>query len=577
MSNIPKDLAAAFTHGAYQNHYLIYARKSTDEANNQKNSITYQGKENLRFAEREGYKIAPISIQGFCTNGIVTEKHSGFKETDALTISDDGTVKYQIDRPKFQQLLQHLNQGHFKGVICLCWDRISRNRGDDTIIRKLMRRGVDVRFVYANYDRTSAGELHMDIDGMFAQHHSRVTSEKIKLATRAKREEGKCTYRAPIGYLNTGTMDHKPLDPERAPIIKELFELCAKGTWSLSDLTAHANAQGLTGTPSRSPRSQTEILEDDGETSQLKPKTCRPMQINRIHKILTNPFYTGRIIGPDGLHIHSTSHDALVDDATFAKVQAALGRRKVSTRYTEKVDHVLRGFIRCAQCNRVYTPYTKKGILYFNARCAPGCSNTLKNINEQQVTTHIHEMLGKLRFSKDELAKLDACADTDVALLEERHRREEEQTERKRKKVRGDLTYLRANQLVLLQTGVYTPDTLMEERQKLETKLDTIRDRDDLSEAAMRELVDEVVQVSELLKNLVPLYENANSGEKERITRAIVSELHLDQNTVAIRPKTGLEPIFDRKILLCDPKKWLSELSEQSVGVSLQSRLRELI
>jgi len=40
-------------------------------------------------------------------------------------------------------MLQFVSLGYFKGVVCLCWDRISRNKGDDTVVRKLMRRGVD--------------------------------------------------------------------------------------------------------------------------------------------------------------------------------------------------------------------------------------------------------------------------------------------------------------------------------------------------------------------------------------------------------------------------------------------------
>lgn len=560
MSAVQTELQSAIKRGQFKHQYLIYSRKSTDEADNQKNSISYQGKENLRFANREGYSIAPISIRGFCSEGIIAEKHSGFKETDALQILDDGRVQYQIERPKFQHLLQHLNKGHFKGVICLCWDRISRNRGDDTIIRKLMHRGVDVRFVYANYDNSSAGELHMDIDGMFAQHHSRVTSEKIKLATKTKREEGKCTYRAPLGYLNEGNIDHKPLDPERAPIIKELFDLCAAGDWSISDLTAHANAQGLKGTPSRSPRTKREILEDDDDTSVLKPKTCRPMTITRIHKLLQNRFYTGRVIGPDGVYIKSTSHTALVDDETFAKAQQSLRKRKVSTRYAETVDHPFRGFVRCAQCRRVYTPYEQKGHRYYSSRCLKGCSNTLRNINEALIDAHIKDMLAGLQFTDEELAELDARADTEVAVLEQRRRQEEDRIERQRKKLKDDLSYLRSNQLTLLQTGVYTPEGLSQERTDLEVKLAALDEKEAFSEEAMRALAQQVVTVSELLKSVVLLYEKANSAEKEQISKNLVSELLLDQNSVIFRPKIGLEPIFERKVSFCEPNTCLSEL-----------------
>src|SRR5260221_2613734 len=106
-----------------------------------------------------------------------------------------------------------LSHTYFKGVICLCWYRASRNKGDDTIIRKLMKAGVDIRFTLAQYDKTSAGELHMDIDGMFSEHHSRVTREKVTITFRNARARGLCTHRAPVGYLNPGGMEHKPFDP----------------------------------------------------------------------------------------------------------------------------------------------------------------------------------------------------------------------------------------------------------------------------------------------------------------------------------------------------------------------------
>src|ERR1035437_7173571 len=218
--------------GKYREYYLIYNRKSTDDEDNQKNSIPYQKSENARFAFKEKLPIALITIKGVCADGVISEKHSGFKEDDYINITDGGMVQYRIDRPKFQKLFQFLIAGYFKGIVCLCWDRISRNKGDDTLIRKLMSNGVDVRFAFATYDKSSSGELHMDIDGMFAQHYSRVTSEKITETLRKARGDGICTYKAPIGYLNEGNMDHQPLDPVRVPIIKQMFEYYATGDWS---------------------------------------------------------------------------------------------------------------------------------------------------------------------------------------------------------------------------------------------------------------------------------------------------------------------------------------------------------
>lgn len=79
--------------GNYRDTYLIYGRKSTDEADNQKNSISYQRSENARYADREKLPVALITIKGFCADGIVSEKHSGFTEDNDISITDDGLVQ----------------------------------------------------------------------------------------------------------------------------------------------------------------------------------------------------------------------------------------------------------------------------------------------------------------------------------------------------------------------------------------------------------------------------------------------------------------------------------------------------
>ena len=564
-------LLKEITSGKYQDCYLVYNRKSTDEADNQKNSISYQKSENTRFAYRENLPLAPITLAGFCTNGVISEKHSGFKEGDDLLITDEGVVQYRIDRPKFQQLLQHLSRGYFKGMICLCWDRISRNKGDDTIVRKLMRKGVDVRFVYATYDKSSAGELHMDIDGMFAQHHSRVTSEKVTISTRNSRQKGICTYRAPIGYLNTGRMDHKPLDPVRAPIIKDMFQLYATGDWSLADIARHAATQGFTTVPMRPRRSKEEMLADEGEEV-VRDKISRPVTENHISRILTNPFYTGKLLDSDGQYIASASHEALIDEDTFNQVQALLAKKKVSVHYAEKLDHPLRGVVRCAYCHRVYTPYEKKGILYFNARCPKGCANTKKNCNFDFITEKIRGLIANLYFTEDELADLEARASTDISLLEERRIEEYGEIERQKKRIQDELSYLRANRLTLLKAGVYSPESLVAEQSRLEGEYDGLHQKEMISEEAMRELMKDVITLSELIKSSITHYDFANPHEKENIVRVIFSELSIAQDRLEYKVKRGFESFTDRLSAVCDPTAWLSELYRDRKLISTNIR-----
>ena len=547
--------------GVYRNSYLVYNRKSTDEPNNQKNSIKYQKSENLRFAMRERLPIASVSLDGLCLDGIISEKHSGFKEDIELTFGKDGTVQYKIDRPKFYRLVEYLSKGYFKGVVFLCWDRASRNKGDNNIIEKLIRQGIDLRFTLATYDKTSSGALHMDIDGMFAQHHSRVTSEKVSLSIRNQRSKGICTYKAPVGYLNSGSMEHKPFDSIRAPIVKQLFEKYAEGNWSLADLARWANAQGLTMPPVRKRRTKEDMLSEEVEDNMtvLEP-VSRPIRANNVHKILTSPFYTGKIFGNDGQLIASNSHSALISDALFSVVQSLMRKKNVSVHYTQKLVSPYRGMVRCAECKRVYTPYTQKGIMYYGCRCNTACGNSRKNFNISFLEQEIGDRLRTISFTEAELDELNARTQTDIALLEKKRNTEIDQIERKKRKVREDLNYLRSNKLALLRTGVYTVETYMEEEFSLDKELSVLQTHEQASDASMHEVIQDVTELSELLKDLYLTYKKGNSNEKEEILRKLFSELYFSENTFTCKWKNGLQLLENRFNLICAQTTWISEL-----------------
>ncbi len=546
-----KELIEAILKGVFRDFYLIYNRRSMDEAESQKNSISYQKSENTKFAFREHLPIAQLTIKGFVADGIISESHSGFTEDDDVVITEEGLVQYRIDRPKFQRMLQFVSQGYFKGVICLCWDRISRNKGDDTVIRKLMRKGVDFRFAYAEYEKSSSGALHMDIDGMFSQHHSRVTSEKVTITIKNSRDKGLCTYRAPIGYLNNGSMEEKPLDPERAPIIKQMYELYATGDWSLSDIARWANEQGFTTVPMRRRRTKEEMLAEEDEVEEI-PKVARPVTENHISRILSNRFYTGRTLNNQGEYVPSNSHEAIVSDELFEEVQKQLKKKTTSIHYTEKLDQPLRGVCRCAYCERVYTPYMKKGIQYYNSRCTKSCKNTDKNLSFDKIDKKISGLITSLYFTDDEIEQMDARAGTDIALLEEKRQKELDKVERKKKKVREDLAYIRSNKLTLLKTGVYTPEGLIEEEEKLNDELSELQNAEQASDVAMHETMKEVQKLSELIKNVAIYYQFAKPHEKEQIVRVIFSELYISQDTLQFKVKKGFEAFENRFVALCD-------------------------
>lgn len=550
--------------GAYQSQYLIYCRKSTDDTENQKNSLEHQESECVRFAEQAGLRIASVTLDGLCSNGIVRESHSGFKEDDGLTFTKDGRVQYRIARPKFNRLVQFLNDSCFAGIVCMSWDRLSRNKTDNAIITKLIRQGRDIQFVTATYDDTSAGALHMDIDGMFAQHHSRVTKEKVTNAMRKLRDEGVVVYLAPLGYQNTGkkykdvrSTEHKPFDPVRAPIVREIFEKYATGDWSMPELAAWANEQGLTNFPKRRPRTRAEMLSEDEVVIEpiAKPITC-----NNIYYMLRNRFYTGLMLNSRGDWIPSLSHKPLIDAELFERVQELRTKKQVSIRYKETLGHVLRGFVRCTQCRRVYTPYTKKGNQYFGARCAPGCGNTKKSCNLRYIETELSNHLPELFFTPDELVELDQRADQGQASLEAKLKEERAQAERKRRKLSEDLSYLRGNRIDLLRSGVYTPESYVAEEERLLREQAEMGEEMSIPDIDLREAMADATKLSELLKRLTLYYEEAISPDKEDIVRCLFSELTMSDQTLAYSLKSEFQVLEKRDVVSSAPDAWLSEL-----------------
>lgn len=563
--------------GKYRHCYLLYARRSTDEPNNQKNSLTYQRAENGKFAERERLPIAPLLLKSFCVDGIISERHSGFEEDNNISINKAGMVQYRIERPKFHQLIGFLSRGLFRGVIVLCWDRISRNGGDDTVIRKLMKSGIDIRFVYAKYDNTSSGALHMDIDGMFAQHHSRVTSEKVRINTQNLRERGVCTYKAPIGYLNQGNMEHKAFDPVRAPLIKRMFEIVAKENWTISEVTTWATRQGLTTVPMRRRRTPEELLAEEEDMVPIEP-ISRLMTNTFVHKILTNTFYIGKIRDGCGGFSVSTSHDPLITEELFNKVQAVLKRRRVSVRYTEKVDLPYRGLVRCGDCRHVYTPYIQKGIQYFSSRCRQNCPNRKKNINAAFLERGVAQLLERLSFSDQELADIEELDKTTGKTLEEKRQQQHDEQGRRERKVREDLSYLKDNKLSLLKTGVYLPDQLLAEERRLTTELAELEALRGGSERPLNEIVSEMIKLSELVKYGSAYYSFANSREKDQIMRTLYSELLVSQSTLISQCKNGFKALESRFWAQCGQSGWLSELvrNDNSVKESIDE-LKEIL
>ena len=192
--------------------YCLYARKSTESEERQILSIDSQIKEMLQLAERENLEVVCMK----------RESHSA-KETGK--------------RPIFNEIVNEIRIGKYNGILTWAPDRISRNAGDLGRIVDLMDAGIlqEIRTYGQSFRNNPNEKFLLMILGSQAKLENDNRGINVKRGLRTRVEMGLWPGVAPVGYLNQKHMDKKCqiiIDPERAAIVKKMFEKMAYEKWS---------------------------------------------------------------------------------------------------------------------------------------------------------------------------------------------------------------------------------------------------------------------------------------------------------------------------------------------------------
>lgn len=191
----------------------MYARKSSeDSSEKQALSIDSQVKEMLAIAERENLDVVDIR----------RESHSA---------KDSG------QRPIFKEILEDIRRERFNGILSWAPDRLSRNAGDlgsvvDLMDEKLL---VEIKTYGQSFKNSPNEKFLLMILCSQAKLENDNKSINVKRGLRTRCEMGLWPAPAPTGYINekgVGRKGHVMIDPERAPIIRQMFEKVAYEKWS---------------------------------------------------------------------------------------------------------------------------------------------------------------------------------------------------------------------------------------------------------------------------------------------------------------------------------------------------------
>ena len=243
-----------------------------------------------------------------------------------------------LERPGLEQALGLARERRFDLLLCYRVDRLSSKvRQLSGLCEELDRLGIVLKSATEPFDTGSAaGRMMLQMLGVFAEFEHATIVDRVTAGLERRVREGRwMSGRTPYGYTRANSL--LVPDPVKAPIVRRIFSLYAKGKLGT---TAIARALESEGAPA--PRRQ-------------------GWSPNALLLILANPAYRG-LVRWNG-ETHPGLHEPLVDEETFRKAQAVRRRRgdDASLRRANPSEFLLSGLVRCDHCGRAYVGTSAHG------------------------------------------------------------------------------------------------------------------------------------------------------------------------------------------------------------------------
>lgn len=266
-------------------------------------------------------------------------------------------------RDEFNRLMRHCRQGKVDMIITKSVARFARNTVDCLKhTRMLLEHHVDVFFEEQGIHSNQPGaEFYITIYGSIAQSESENISANVKWGKAQSAREGKVPfhYKRFLGYRR-GADGLPEIDPEQASVIRRIYERFLAGQ-SLAAIADDLNADGVP-TASGAGKWQRGTVESILRNEKYKGDAI-------LNKTYTKDCLSKKVLPNNGeraKYYVENNHPAIIDKATFGRVQEELarriGKRKVKLVGTTTAQgkycgkYALTELLVCGECG---TPYRR--------------------------------------------------------------------------------------------------------------------------------------------------------------------------------------------------------------------------
>lgn len=285
--------------------------------NDNRTAITYYRYSSHRQGEQ--------SIEGQRAEAERWAKANGY--TIVKEYADRAMTGTNDDRDQFQLMLRELER--LRPAVLILWkvDRMGRNKEEIAFNKyRCKKNGVKVIYTAESIPDTPEGViLESVLEGM-AEYYSLQLSQNVRRGHRVSASKCQSTGGAcPLGY-RVGPDKHLEIDPEKAAIVRQVFERYANG------------------------ETQPEIIQSLNEQG-LRTLRGKPFSRNSLRTLLKNEKYIGVYTYNHGEVRVEGGVPAIIDVEMFQKAQKMLkfNKRSSSHKWT-KANYLLTGKLFCGCC-----------------------------------------------------------------------------------------------------------------------------------------------------------------------------------------------------------------------------------
>ena len=277
---------------------------------------------------------------------------------------DDGVSGVTYDRPGFQAMLAEIEAGRVAVAITKDLSRLGRNSALTGLYTNFTFPQNGVRFIAINdnYDTIDPNRVDNDFAGIknwFNEFYARDTSRKIRAVQKAKGERGvPLTTNVPYGYVKDPENPRRwVVDPVAADVVKRIFDLCMEGRGPMQIANQLKADKVLTPSAYRALQGI--------KTPNKKPEDPYDWHSSTVVAILERREYTGCTVNfktytnsiwdkkqrdnpLEKQAIFPNTHEAIIEEAVFEKVQQVRQQRHRKTRTGR--SSIFSGLVYCADC-----------------------------------------------------------------------------------------------------------------------------------------------------------------------------------------------------------------------------------